>query len=57
MNEAKSKKMLTFVVDDLPLHGYPVMDQIRKDSKLCDVQIKVQDDEKKLIEQLRYADV
>jgi len=41
MNEAKSKKMLTFVVDDLPLHGYPVMDQIRKDSKLCDVQIKV----------------
>jgi len=32
---------VTFVVEDLPLQGYPVMDQIRKDSKLCDVTIKV----------------
>ena len=41
MNEPQIRKMVTFMVDDLPLEGYPVMDQIRKDSKLCDVTIKV----------------
>lgn len=33
--------MVTFTVDDLPLEAYPVMAQIRRDSKLCDVTIKV----------------
>ena len=41
MDEAKAKSSFTFVVKDLPSEGYPIMDQIRRDSKLCDVVIKV----------------
>jgi len=30
-----------FVQEDLPLEGFPIMEQIRSDSRLCDIKLKV----------------
>ena len=46
MEDTKAKNSFHFVVENLPLEGYPVMEQIRRDAKLCDVVLKVSIDEK-----------